>query len=61
MFSLMQSSEWNQIECGDPMICESERRFEETKRRIMGQLSIDDENDLSETIQGIVDAYSNIT
>jgi len=58
MFSFVQSSEWNQIECGDPMICKSERRIEETKRRIMGQLSVDDENDLSETIQGIVDAYT---
>lgn len=59
MFSLVQSSEWGQIKRGDPMICESERRFEETKQRIMGQLSIDDENDLFEAIQGIVDAYIN--
>jgi len=59
MFCLSQTSEWNQIEREDPMICESGRRFEVTKRRIMGELSIDDENELFDAMQGVVAAYTN--
>ena len=59
MFSIVETSEWEQIERTDPMICESERRFEEIKQRIIGQLSIDDENDLFNGMQGVVRAYVN--
>lgn len=58
IFSLAQSNEWGQIERGDPMICESEHRFEATKQRIMGTLSADDENDLFEAMQGVISAYT---
>lgn len=59
MFALAQTKEWAHIEREDPMICESERRFEAAKERIVGKLSVDDENDLSEAMQSVISAYTN--
>lgn len=59
MFSIAETSEWEQIERTDPMICESERRFEEIKQRIMGQLACEEENDLFDGMQSVLRAYVN--